>query len=115
MRRHVWRWACPTRLALHAPDFVPHAVEQRLAQVGLKRTLVTRLELADSLDDVREGVLDQVVGVEGAPGPGRQTPVGPALASVVGARAEALRGIRHAGAGFQDQLKRRFAIRRSTR
>jgi len=62
---------------VRAPDLVSDAMEDRLAQVGLKRTIVLRLEGIEVTDRANEDVLHDVVGVHRVAGPAREAPAGP--------------------------------------
>jgi hypothetical protein len=58
---------------------VAHTIEQCLPKVGLKGTLVTRLEILNPPRDMRKRVLNEVVCVERIAGPAGQTTVRPSL------------------------------------
>ena len=62
-----------------AADLVADAVEERLTEVALEGAFVARLELVEPLQDLHERVLDEVVGVERAAGPGGEAAVRPPL------------------------------------
>jgi hypothetical protein len=51
-------------MPVRASNVVAHTVEQCLPKIGLKGTLVTRLEILNPLRDVRQRVLNEVVCVE---------------------------------------------------
>src|SRR5258705_7514307 len=67
------------RPALRPSHLIANTIEERLPKVRLERAVVARLEGTETLHDVRERVLHEVVGVERSPGPGRQTAVRPFL------------------------------------
>jgi hypothetical protein len=52
------------RSALSTPRLVADSVQQRLADVGLKRALATMLELVNVMDRPNQRVLHKVVGVD---------------------------------------------------
>ena len=71
---------------------------------------MARLELVEALQDLHERVLDEVVGVERAAGPGGQPAVGPALEPGKEAGEELFGGglVTRVGAAGEDE--RRFSL-----
>ena len=58
--------------------FVANPVQQRAADVSLERPFVPGLERGQAPNDMRQRLLDDVVGVDGSAGAGGQPAVGPA-------------------------------------
>jgi hypothetical protein len=53
---------------------IADAIQERLSQVGLERAVVARLERAEALNDLRQRVLDEIVGIQGAACPAGRRP-----------------------------------------
>ena len=79
-------------------------------RVAVKGAFVPRLEVAEAFEHLDEGVLDEVVGVERAAGPGGQPAVGPALKAGEVADAELVLRGRVTGASSANQFDRRLGL-----
>ena len=66
------------RIPRDPPNLVADAIDERLPQVRLQRTVVTRLEILDMPKRLGERLLHQVFGVPKVTGPSRQTSPRPA-------------------------------------
>ena len=95
---------------MRASYVVAHTIEQCLAKVGLKGTLVTRLEILNPPRDVRQRVLHEVVRVERIAGPAGQTTVRPSLEPGQIECAQIIQGALIAGAGEFDERERRVGV-----
>jgi len=60
-------------------DLVADAIENRLAQIGLHGANVLRLERIEPTEDVKDGLLNQIAGIEGPSRGRRQLTVRPPL------------------------------------
>ena len=65
------------RIPGHPPHFIPHFVDHGLPQVRLERAFVTRLEVIDVPDPLRQSFLDEILRVPEIPGPSGQTTTRP--------------------------------------
>jgi hypothetical protein len=77
----------------------------------VKSAFVARLEIADAAEHLDEGVLDQIVGVEGAARPRGQAAVCPALQAWEISSAQLVLRHQVAVMGTADQSERRLCFR----
>src|SRR5439155_1988705 len=93
------------RRAHAAANFIANAIDDGLAQIRLKRSLVAPLERLDPLDSAKDGFLDKIVGIHQVAGPPWQTAACPSAQHRKMARKQPVDGVTVACFCALDELE----------
>src|SRR5262245_16827060 len=88
------------------PHFIANAIQHRLSQIRLHGADVSRLEGVQTTKDVKHGFLNEVAGIEGIAGGGRQLAVRPAFQLRHASLQECLDGLTVSASRANDKLHR---------